>query len=184
MIGAWCRFGVRFASTSSNVIRVYVDGSCLGNHVKVESSKERRAGYGVWFGTNDPRNESESLSLGPQTNNVAELVAAHRAMEILLEGVRGGKSTEKVWIINTDSLYTIRCCQNWLLAWKKNGWKTAHKKEVKNKTLIKAIDATINEAKEMGVEIQWEKAKGHSGEVGNEAAHQLAWEAANRENKF
>ena len=163
------------SSEGGEKVKVYVDGSCLSN-----GKKNPVGGYGVWFGNNDPRNESEPLLGEKQTNNVAELMAAKRSVEILLGGAKEGKVKEKEWVINTDSDYTLQSLKSWIYKWKKNGWKTASGAPVKNEELIRGLDKVIMEAKELGVKVKWEKAKGHSGEEGNEAAHLLAYEAAQR----
>ena len=59
--------------------------------------------------------------------------------------------------------------ESWLYAWKKNGWKTAQKKPVKNEDLWKELDALLPR-----FEIQWHWVKGHAGDPGNEKADELA----------
>ena len=65
-------------------IVVYTDGACVNN-----GKPDARAGYGVYFGEGDKRNVSESYK-GPQTNNVAELLAIIRALTILKGEIVGG----------------------------------------------------------------------------------------------
>ena len=79
---------------------VYTDGACSNN-----GKEYARAGYGVYFGENDERNVSESYT-GPQTNNVAELLAIIKALTILQEEIMLGYKV----VIYSDSTYAIRCC--------------------------------------------------------------------------
>lgn len=81
-------------------------------------------------------------------------------------------SIEKIEII-TDSLYTINCVTKWYKTWMKNNWKTANKKEVKNKDLIQKILKLIKTKDE----IKWTHVAGHKGIYGNEQADKLASEA-------
>ena len=72
-------------------------------------------------------------------------------------------------IITTDSQYVKNGITQWIYNWKKNGWKTANKKPVKNKSLWIRLDEVIS-----GHKIQWEWIKGHSGHPQNERADELA----------
>ncbi len=72
-------------------------------------------------------------------------------------------------ILTTDSEYVKNGITKWIFNWKKNGWKTANKKPVKNKELWILLDkVTLNH------QIQWEWIKGHSGHPQNERADELA----------
>ena len=81
-------------------ITVYTDGACVNN-----GKPDARSGYGIYFGRDDARNVSERYT-GPQTNNVAELLAIIRALTILKENIEEGTEVK----INSDSKYAIRCC--------------------------------------------------------------------------
>lgn len=97
------------------------------------------------------------------TNQIGELCA-------VLEALRAHTGSEPL-IIETDSQYAINCSTTWLHGWKKNGWKNAQKKPVKNVELIKAIDREI--AQRPGkVSFVW--VKGHAGNAGNEKVDELA----------
>jgi ribonuclease HI len=76
-------------------IYVYTDGACINNGLI-----NAKAGIGVFFGINDPRNVSQGI-LGKQTNNIAELKAIIRALEITLNCLEGV-------IIYTDSEYSLK----------------------------------------------------------------------------
>ncbi len=93
-------------------IYVYTDGACSNN-----GRTNARAGFGVYFGKDDPRNVSESYN-GPQTNNVAELLAIIKALSILRQEIDNG---EKI-VIYSDSKYSIRCCTDYGEKCEKNNW--------------------------------------------------------------
>lgn len=84
------------------MINVYIDGACSNN-----GKENAKAGYGVYFGPDDSRNESNRI-VGKQTNNVGELTALIRALQILK------KEIEDVVEINiyTDSQYVIKCVRS------------------------------------------------------------------------
>ena len=95
------------------------------------------------------------------TNNQMELTAA-------IEGLKVLKEPCKVKLY-TDSKYVMDGINNWIANWKKNNWKTASKKDVKNKDLWIELDAETCKH-----EIEWIWVKGHSGNIGNEKADALA----------
>jgi len=75
-------------------------------------------------------------------------------------------------VLTTDSNYVKNGITQWLAGWKRNGWKTADKKAVKNVDLWQELDALVGQH-----QIEWQWIKGHSGHPGNEMADQLANEA-------
>ncbi|MBT5781806.1 MAG: ribonuclease HI, partial [Candidatus Marinimicrobia bacterium] len=75
-------------------------------------------------------------------------------------------------IITTDSQYVKNGINQWIVNWKKNGWKTAAKQPVKNKDLWIKLDGLVQNNN-----IEWKWVKGHSGHPGNEKADQLANDA-------
>jgi ribonuclease HI len=109
---------------------IYTDGACTNNQHK----DIRKGGYGVFFGDNDNNNISAKLE-GPKiTNQVAELTACIKGIEILINKVE-----IKDLIIKTDSMYTINCINVWFDGWKKRGWKKADGKPVDNLELIQKL---------------------------------------------
>jgi len=82
-----------------NSIKVYTDGGCIHN-----GRKNAKAGIGIYFGPNDPRNVSQPIQ-GKQTNNVAELTAIIVALDILKKEIADGQRV----IVFTDSEYAIKC---------------------------------------------------------------------------
>ena len=72
----------------------------------------------------------------------------------------------------TDSKYVKNGINDWIFNWKKNGWRTASKKPVKNRDLWQELDQLVQ-----NYNINWKWVKGHSGNIGNERADELANEA-------
>ena len=134
------------------MIKIYTDGSCIGN-----------PGNGGWAAIiiKDGKKTQIKGSKKNTTNNQMELLAPIKALKKIPKG-------SKVQIF-TDSKYVKSGITEWINNWKKNGWKTASKKPVKNKELWIALDTIISKH-----EIEWHWVKGHSGDKNNEIADQLA----------
>ena len=131
---------------------IYTDGACRGN-----------PGPGGW-GALIKFNGAEKELFGGQintTNNQMELSAAIEGLSILTEPC----NVE----LFTDSKYVMDGITQWIQNWKKNNWRTAAKKDVKNKELWQKLDQLIAQH-----QVQWHWIKGHSGDPGNEAADLLA----------
>ena len=133
-------------------VDIFTDGACSGN--------PGPGGWGTILRTGEHEKE---LSGGEPatTNNRMELTAVIRGLEAL-------KRRSSV-TVHTDSRYVMDGLTQWLPKWKKNGWKTADKKPVKNEDLWRELDALC--AKH---ELQWRWVKGHSGHPENERADELA----------
>ena len=135
----------------------YTDGACSGN--------PGPGGWGVLLiaKTHQKIIKERELCGGQDstTNNQMELLAAISALEIL-------DRPSKIKII-TDSSYVKNGVTQWLENWKKNKWKTAARKPVKNAELWRRLD----EAKSRH-EVTWEWVKGHAGHPENERADELA----------
>jgi ribonuclease HI len=95
------------------------------------------------------------------TNNQMELMAAISALESL--------SRPSTITVVTDSAYVKNGVTGWIFGWKKNGWKTASKKPVKNVDLWQRLDAA-----QARHDVTWEWVKGHAGHPENERADELA----------
>ena len=134
------------------MIDIYTDGACSGN-----------PGPGGWGVLIIKDGDEREMSGGDKqtTNNRMEMLAA-------LEGL---KATADAGSVNlyTDSQYLKNGITQWITGWKRNGWKTAAKKPVKNQDLWQALDAATE-----GREINWRWVKGHAGDPGNERADALA----------
>ena len=132
---------------------VYTDGACSGN-----------PGIGGWGAVILIENKKPvHLHGGSEhtTNNQMELTAAIEVLKYF------SKSTTLNFF--TDSKYVKEGIESWIHKWKKNGWKTAVKKPVKNKELWIELDAQITKHT-----INWQWVKGHAGNVHNETADFLA----------
>jgi ribonuclease HI len=133
-------------------IDLFTDGACSGN-----------PGPGGWGAILRAGAHEKELSGGERatTNNRMELLAVIRGLEAL-------KQASAV-TVHTDSRYVMDGMTQWLPKWKKNGWKTADKKPVKNEDLWRALDTECARH-----EIRWRWVRGHSGHSENERADQLA----------
>ena len=133
-------------------IEIYTDGACRGN-----------PGMGGWGAIIQFQNNSKELFGGraETTNNQME-------MQAVIEGLKALKEPCKI-ILYTDSKYVMDGITFWIHGWKKNNWKTANKKPVKNMELWQELDQLVNQH-----EITWKWVKGHAGIPGNERADELA----------
>ena len=130
----------------------YTDGACSGN-----------PGPGGWGAILTHGGHEKELSGGEAhtTNNRMELMAAIAALDAL-------KRPSKVEL-HTDSKYVHDGISQWIRGWKRNGWKTADKKPVKNDDLWKRLDAARSRH-----DVKWHWVKGHAGHELNERADGLA----------
>ena len=134
------------------MIKVYTDGACKGN--------PGQGGWGALILENDVKKEiygGESNT----TNNRMELMAVIRALELLKE--------QNDITVFTDSTYVQKGISEWIINWKRNGWKSSNKKSVKNKDLWVELD-NLNDL----MSVKWQWIKGHAGHSGNERADYLA----------
>jgi ribonuclease HI len=134
------------------LVEIFTDGACRGN-----------PGPGGWaallrYG------EAEKLIKGAErltTNNRMELVAA-------IEGLKALTRSGRVQL-TTDSQYVRQGITGWVARWKKNGWRTAAKKPVKNQDLWMELDRLSADH-----EVEWHWVRGHSGHPENELVDQAA----------
>ncbi|WKD50854.1 ribonuclease HI [Microbulbifer spongiae] len=139
-------------------ITIYTDGACRGN-----------PGPGGW-GALLVYGEREKELFGGEahtTNNRMELLAAIKALEALKQPCEVD--------LHTDSQYLRQGITGWINNWKKNGWKTANKKPVKNADLWRQLDQNVSRH-----QVRWHWVKGHAGHPGNERADQLANRGADK----
>jgi len=133
-------------------VDIFTDGACSGN-----------PGPGGWAAILRAGKHERELSGGERasTNNRMELTAVIEALEALKQ--------PSAAVIHTDSRYVMDGATKWMKNWKKNGWKTADKKPVKNEDLWHALeDAAARHA------LSWRWVEGHSGHAENERADALA----------
>jgi len=136
----------------NNKTKMYTDGACKGN--------PGIGGWGVFIQKENAQAEFYGFDI-KTTNNKMELTA-------VIEGLKNLQLNTEVTVI-TDSQYVKNGINQWIFNWKKNGWKTAAKKSVKNKDLWKELDDLVEK-----YSVDWEWVRGHSGNPGNERADQLA----------
>jgi ribonuclease HI len=131
---------------------IHTDGACSGN-----------PGPGGWGAILSYGEHEKELKGGEPhtTNNRMELMGAISALEALKR-----PSTVE---LHTDSKYVHDGISKWIHGWKRNGWKTADKKPVKNVDLWQRLDQAIQRH-----EVHWRWVKGHAGHELNERADKLA----------
>lgn len=135
-----------------NHVTIYTDGACKGN--------PGPGGWGAWL---TYCGHEKELYGGEKetTNNRMELTAVIQALNTLKRSCQID--------LYTDSQYVKNGITQWLNNWKKNNWKTANKKPVKNAELWQALDEAVQRH-----QIIWHWVKGHAGNEGNERADMLA----------
>lgn len=133
-------------------VQAFTDGACSGN-----------PGPGGWGAVLQFGDRERELYGGADdtTNNRMELTAAIEALKALKEPCEVS--------LTTDSTYVKDGITQWLVNWKKNGWKTAARKAVKNQDLWQQLDDQASRHR-----IEWRWVKGHSGHLENERADALA----------
>lgn len=138
----------------ADTVIIHTDGGCSGN-----------PGPGGWGAVLQYNGHVKELKGGAEqtTNNRMELTAAIEA----LNSLKRSCTVE----LHTDSKYVKDGLTSWIHGWKKNGWKTAAKKPVKNVELWQALDTAVQRHT-----IKWHWVKGHAGDEMNELADSLATE--------
>ncbi|MGH7034765.1 MAG: ribonuclease HI [Stellaceae bacterium] len=133
-------------------VDIYTDGACSGN-----------PGPGGWGALLIAKGQEKELSgfANPPTHNRREMMAAIQALEAL-------KRPSAVRL-HTDSMYLRDGITRYIHNWKRNGWKTASKKPVKNIDLWQRLEAAIERHR-----VEWHWVRGHSGHPENERADALA----------
>jgi ribonuclease HI len=137
---------------SDSLIKIYTDGACSGN--------PGPGGWGVFIENSGNVTELSGRDENT-TNNRMELKAVIEALKFF--------TINSKLTIHTDSKYVMDGASRWVINWKKNNWKTAQKKDVKNKDLWIELDNLLNYH-----DVSWVWVKGHDGIYGNERADYLA----------
>ncbi|KAJ2771301.1 hypothetical protein IWQ57_002278 [Coemansia nantahalensis] len=158
------------AGASATQLVVYTDGSSLWN-----GKDNARAGVGVYFGPDDPRNVSEPLPGPRQSSQRAELAAIVLAL-LIINNDPSLDWCEKIRIC-TDSMHGIGSLTKWHTMWESNGWRHAGGAPVEDRDLIEAGVDCIRSA---GRTVEFTHVRGHIGIEGNVQADRLAVDAAHR----
>ena len=140
------------------MLKIWTDGSCLGN-----------PGPGGWafIATNGKDIAERNGGEANTTNNRMELTAVIKALS-------AAKKHDEIEI-HTDSQYVKNGMEKWVRQWKNNNWKNAEKKPVKNKELWQQLDELAQQKS-----IKWVWVKGHAGQEMNERCDELARNAAEK----
>jgi ribonuclease HI len=135
-----------------SIVDIWTDGACSGN--------PGPGGWGAILRRGDVEKELSGAE-DPTTNNRMELMAAIVALEALTRpcAVR----------LHSDSQYLRQGITQWIHGWKRNGWKTADRKPVKNDDLWRRLDDAAGRHT-----VSWFWVKGHAGDPMNERADALA----------
>ena len=133
-------------------VEIFTDGACKGN--------PGPGGWGAILRYNGTKKEISGFS-AKSTNNQMELTAVIESLKELTQSCQ--------IVLTTDSQYVKNGIETWIYNWKKNGWKTAKKKPVKNKALWENLDKLISKH-----DVEWQWIRGHSGHTENERADELA----------
>lgn len=144
------------------MIEIYTDGSCNPNPGK--------GGWGAYIVYPDGKTENLHGGQENTTNNQMELMGA-------IKGLSHFEKKQKIKIY-TDSQYVQKGITGWIRQWKKNGWRTANRKPVKNVDLWQQLDSECKKHT-----ITWSWVRGHNGNYGNEKADELAGLYVNGETK-
>lgn len=135
----------------------WTDGACSGN--------PGPGGWGALLrameGARTIREREINGGEADTTNNRMELIAAIRALELL-------RQPSRITVI-TDSAYVKNGVTTWISGWKKNGWKTAARKPVRNADLWQRLDRA-----QASHQVTWQWIRGHAGHPENERADELA----------
>ena len=135
-----------------SVVEIYTDGACKGN-----------PGVGGWGAILRSGGTEKELFGGvpATTNNRMEMTAVIEALRTLTRPCEA--------VVFTDSSYVQKGISEWIHGWKRNGWRTADKKPVKNADLWQTLDQLA-----AGHKIEWRWIRGHAGHAENERADVLA----------
>lgn len=151
--------------SETDSVLVFTDGGCVNN-----GKPGARAAYSVYFKDFPQLDSSNHLKENP-TNQRAELSAIYTAIKIIEENQN--LFHDKNIIIYTDSSYSIKCITQWYKSWKRNDWKTANGKPVKNKELIENI---CKKLESIGSKIQFKHVFSHTTEPKNKSRDSIEYQ--------
>lgn len=143
-------------------IKIFTDGACSGN-----------PGPGGWGAVFAYSKNIVKISGNEKntTNNRMELLSVVKSLEKVFNDLEDVKVVE----INSDSAYVVNAiCQNWLKLWKNNNWKTSKGDDIKNCDLWERLIEILDYLEWVGIRVEFNKVKGHSGNPLNELADEIA----------
>ncbi len=138
--------------TELSTVEIWTDGACKGN--------PGVGGWGAWLKAGGHEKELWGGD-AHTTNNKMELTAVIEALAALKRPCH--------ITLHVDSTYVMQGITKWIHGWKRNNWRTADKKPVKNAELWQRLEQETARHT-----IEWKWVKGHSGDIGNEKADELA----------
>jgi len=140
------------SESTTTEVTIYTDGACKGN--------PGPGGWGCWLSASGKERELFG-GAAQTTNNRMELTAVIKGLSVL---------TRRCSVaVYTDSEYVRNGITTWITTWKRNGWRTAERKPVKNVDLWQRLDQLLAQH-----EVHWHWVRGHSGHDLNERADRLA----------
>ncbi|MGN7612657.1 ribonuclease HI [Magnetococcales bacterium HHB-1] len=140
----------------NETITLYTDGACSGN--------PGPGGWGVLIRRTDQKDDTLSGFSSRTTNNRMEMLAAIRGLEYVMQS----GTTTPITVV-TDSSYLKNGITQWIIGWKRRGWRKADGKAVLNVDLWKQLDHLTQQN-----HIAWQWVRGHAGHTENEIADELA----------
>lgn len=154
--------------SNEKIIKVFTDGSFMKRN-------GGKGGYGIHFPNKELDDVSRPFRHSPITNQRSELYAIY----VALIKIKKHLEFDKI-IVYSDSGYSIKCVTEWCHKWKKNDWKTADNKIVKNQDILKPLCDIVSKLKE---KVQFIHVYSHTGKTdelskGNDVADQLATNGA------
>jgi ribonuclease HI len=148
---------------------IYTDGACYDN-----GKRGARAGFGVFFSVDNPKNISGRLPGPQQTNQRAELYAVLKALESIYFALESGEDIAKTVYILSDSEYVVKGLTIWAVSWERSGWTKALGSPVVSSDLFKRARDMMKLLGMNGVQVCFQHVPGHRGIIGNEEADRLA----------
>lgn len=144
---------------TDNVLYVFTDGGCKNN-----GKKQAKGGYAVFFNDN-PDSEYFTLNkvgliVTEPTNQKAELTAMYHLFDILQENT--SLFVNKKIVICSDSMYSIKCINEWSKKWELNDWKTSKGESVKNCDLIKKVLNLKKQCEDNGINVVFKHVFSHT----------------------
>jgi ribonuclease HI len=150
----------------SDKVFVFTDGGCKRN-----GRVGAIAAFGVHFPQHPHLNVVESLTPEESTNQRAELMGVFHAFWLLAKNFQNCQA-----VVCTDSMYAIKCVNEWSKSWEKNGWKTSAGKEVKHSDIIVNILKLTEIFKKRGLEVSFKHVFSHTKEpLNKESKEHKLW---------